>query len=148
MPCNCNFTLSSVDLLQKAVSGARKRECFDARERLLADKWQEVTHCYFPSIAPRIRRRLTLIYSNWSRGLREPASRKLFELENRAMMSFSSCSNLILRNLRFSTSAPLVLSMALALRPSAPLLALALALAYLPLTQHSSASDHDFPYPL
>jgi hypothetical protein len=49
------------------------------------------------------------------------------------MIFYFSCSNLVLRNLRFSTSAPLVLSMVLPLRSSAPLLALALALAHLSL---------------
>ena len=43
------------------------------------------------------------------------ASLRQFELKNRAMIFHSSCSNLVLHNLRFSTSAPLALSMALAL---------------------------------
>ena len=66
---------------------------------------------------------------------------------SQAMIFYSLGSNLILRNLRFSTSAPLVPSMALVLRSSAPLLALALALAlaYLPLAQHSYTSDHVSP---
>lgn len=148
MSCNCNFILSSVDLLQKAVSDARKQECFDAHERLLADKWQKIIHCYFSFIASRIRWRLTLIYSNWSQDLRESISRKLFELKNRAMMFFFSCSNLILCNLRFSTSASLMLFMTLMLRSFASLLILALTLTYLSSTQHSFAFDHDFSYSL
>jgi hypothetical protein len=56
-------------------------------------------------------------------------------MKTQAMIFYSLDRNLIPRNLRFSTSAPLVPSMALALRSSAPLLALALALAYQPLAQ-------------
>ena len=62
--CNCDFTLSSNDPSPKAVNGAQKQEYLDTRENLLADKWQEVIDCYFPSIAPRIRRRLTLVVAS------------------------------------------------------------------------------------
>jgi hypothetical protein len=40
------------------------------------------------------------MYSNKSRGLREPASRNPVELENRAMIFSSFYSNQIIRNLR------------------------------------------------
>jgi len=103
-----------------------------------------------------------LSYSNWSRGLRELASRNPIELKNKAMIFYFSYTNLVLRNPRFRSSAPLVLSIALALRSFAPLvlsialalrsfaplLALALALAHLPLAQHPYAFDHAFPCPL
>src|SRR6266516_3663424 len=65
----------------------------------------------------------------------------------------------VLRDLRFNTYVPLVLSMALALlssvplpalalRSFVPLLALAPGPARPPLAKHSYASDHVFPFPL
>jgi hypothetical protein len=50
---------------------------------------------------------------------------------------FFSSSDPVLRDLHLNTYVPLVLSMVLTLRSPVPLLAVALALAYLPLVQYS-----------